>query len=171
MPSIKQGELPKGAFLEKYKQQGAKTDCYFIDLPKPISQAEYIAAFYTTKLFKVERIILALLARRPSSDNEAKSLSRGEVAHFAAWTVEAQTQDQLLLCDFLGKTRSWLMSTSISADMNDCTTRLYFGSAVIPKRDSTGSDAKFGVLFNALSGFHHLYSKALLKAAYTRLVQ
>ncbi len=168
MNTVQQGELPTDALLAKYKLQGARTDCYFIDLPVKVTQADYIEAFYTSNLFKLERFILTHLARRPSNDEQATQLSRGKVDHFAAWSVEQQTPNQLLLCDYLGKTRSWLKSVESE---NGKSTRLYFGSAVIPKRDSTGSDAKFGVLFNALSGFHHLYSKALLKAAYLRLLR
>ena len=170
MPLIQQGELPKDALLEKYKQAGAKTDCYFVDIPKQVSQAQYIEAFYTTPLFKIERFILALVARRPSTDEQANALARSKTKNFAAWSVEAQTPEQLLLCDFMGKTRSWLKSTAIStADANN-STRLYFGSAVVPKQDHTSGKARVGIGFQLLGGFHHVYSKALLKAAYARLL-
>ncbi|MEH6347454.1 MAG: hypothetical protein V7785_20325 [Bermanella sp.] len=167
MNTVQQGEFPDDALLAKYHLQGAKTDCYFIDLPKQVSQAQYIEAFYTTKLFKVERFILALIARRPSTDEQAKHLALAKTKQFAAWSVEQQTQDQLLLCDFMGKTRSWLKSVSHE---NGNGTRLYFGSAVIPKKDSSNTKPKFGLAFNALGGFHHVYSKALLKAAGLRLL-
>ena len=178
MPLIEQGELPKDALLEKYKQTGAKTDCYFVDIPKQVSQAQYIEAFYTTPLFKIERFILALVARRPSTDEQAKSLAQGEAKNFSAWSVEQQTTEQLLLCDFMGKTRSWLksspISTSISASIDTAdgnnSTRLYFGSAVIPKQDHPSGKARIGIGFQLLGGFHHVYSKALLKAAYVRLL-
>ncbi|WP_321532933.1 hypothetical protein [uncultured Desulfuromonas sp.] len=57
MNSVQPGELPKGALLEKYKLDGSYTDCYFVDLPKLVSHTEYIEAFYTTAIFKVERQI------------------------------------------------------------------------------------------------------------------
>ena len=170
MPLIEQGELPKNALLEKYNQTGAKTDCYFVDIPKQVSQAQYIEAFYTTPLFKIERFILALVARRPSTDEQATNLAKGNAKNFAAWSVEQQTPEQLLLCDFMGKTRSWLKSSPIStADANN-STRLYFGSAVIAKQDHTSGKARVGMGFQLLGGFHHVYSKALLKAAYARLL-
>ncbi len=168
MNLIQSSELPPNTLLQKYQLEGAKTDCYFIDLPKQVSHCEYVQAFYTTKLFKVERHILAMCVRKPSSDEQAKNLAHGKESHFAAWSVEQQTQNQLLLCDFLGKTRSWLMSVT---DKNSEATRLYFGSAVVAKQKSTNGEAKFGVLFQALGLFHHLYSKALLKAAYSRLLR
>ncbi len=168
MNPVQTSELPPNVLLQKYQLEGAKTDCYFIDLPKQVSHIEYVEAFYTSKLFKVERHILALCVRKPSSDEQAKNLAHGKESHFAAWGVEQQTKNQLLLCDFLGKTRSWLMSVS---DKNSDTTRLYFGSAVVAKRKSANGEAKFGVLFHALGLFHHLYSKALLKAACSRLLR
>ncbi len=44
-------------------------------------------------------------------------------------------------------------------------TRLYFGSAVVPKRDSKTGEPRLGTGFRALLGFHQLYSVALLRAA------
>lgn len=169
MNVIQSGELPREALLDKYKQDGAYTDCYFIDIPRAVSQAAYVEAFYTTKLFKVERFILALLVQRPSTDVQAKLLASGEAINFAAWSVEGRTPDQLLLCDFLGHTRSWLMS-AVSKDGDSSSTRLYFGSAVVPKIDRASGRASFGIAFHMLLGFHRLYSRALLRSACSRLL-
>ncbi len=168
MTPVQTSELPPNALLQQYQLDGAKTDCYFVDLPKQVSHSKYVEAFYTSKLFKLERHILALCARKPSSDEQAKNLAHGKESHFAAWSVEQQTQNQLLLCDFLGKTRSWLMSVP---DKNSDTTRVYFGSAVVAKRKSANGEAKVGVLFHALGLFHHVYSKALLRAACSQLMR
>ncbi len=169
MDSIQPGELPQGALLEKYKQQGAYTDCYSVVVPRPISHSEYVEAFYTTPLFKVERFILATLASRPSTDNQARQLATGEVESFAVWSVEGRAKDQLLLCDFLGRTRSWLMSAT-DEKHNPACTRLYFGSAVVPERH-TENGQEFGFGFHALLGFHRLYSRALLRSAVSRLAR
>lgn len=170
MNVILSGELPREALLSKYKQNGAYTDCYFIDIPCAVSQAEYVEAFYTTDLFKVERLILALLVKRPSTDAQAKLLALGEAKSFAAWSVEGRTSDQLLLCDFLGSTRSWLMS-AVTKDGDSSTTRLNFGSAVVPKVDRASGRASFGIAFHLLSGFHRIYSRALLRSACSRLLR
>jgi hypothetical protein len=170
MNVIQSGELPREALLNKYKQEGAYTDCYFIDISYAVSQAEYVEAFYTTKLFKVERLILALLVQRPSTDAQAKLLALDEAKKFAAWSVEGRTPDQLLLCDFMGSTRSWLMSTVTKND-DSSITRLYFGSAVVPKIDRASGRASFGIAFHMLSGFHRIYSRALLRSACSRLLQ
>lgn len=170
MNAIQLCELPQEALLRKYMQEGAYTDCYFVDLPHPVSHTEYVEAFYTTAVFKVERLILALLVSKPSTDLQAKQLASGEVKTFAAWNVEGSSGNQLLLCDYLGRTRSWLMSV-VDESSNSTKTRLYFGSAVVPNVESRSGRATFGLAFHALHGFHKLYSRALLRSALSRLVR
>lgn len=168
MLSIHIGQLPLTSFLLTYKDNGAFTDCYFVDVPVRVTQAEYVEAFYTTTLFKVERMILALLANKPSTDIQAKHLAAGSAGDFAAWRVEQRSAGQLLLCDFLGRTRSWLMTAP--GDDKD-STRLYFGSAVIPKSVTGSGQRSFGFAFHALFGFHQLYTRLLLGAALARLLK
>lgn len=163
-------ELPQRALLSKYKQQGAYTDCYSVVVSRAITHSEYIEAFYTTPLFKVERFILAALVSRPSTDIQAKQLASGEVETFAAWSVEGKAENQLLLCDFLGRTRSWLM-TDAGEQGNPASTRLYFGSAVVPKLNARTGQANYGFAFHAMLGFHRLYSRALLRSAVSRLAR
>jgi hypothetical protein len=170
MNSIQLSELPRKALLGKYKQDGAYTDCYSVVVPRAISHSEYIEAFYTTRLFKVERLILATFVSRPSTDIQAKQLASGDVEAFAAWTVEGKAKNQLLLCDFLGRTRSWLM-TDAGEQGNPASTRLYFGSAVIPKLNAKTGQASYGFGFHAMLGFHRLYSRALLRSAVSRLAR
>src|SRR4051812_28810807 len=95
--------------------------------------AEFVEAFYTTAVFKLERLLLRVFAARPSTDGQAGKLARGELSSFAAWSVEGRAPDQLLLSDFSGRTRSWLM-VSASDEPGLACTRLYFGSAVVPVR-------------------------------------
>lgn len=170
MPTICAGELPQDALLERYAKDGAYTDCYYADFPRAVSMSEYVAAFYTTPLFKIERRILALLAGKPSTDTNAEELAHGQAARFAAWDVEECASDQLLLRDFLGRTRSWLM-VGPAENAETSATRLYFGSAFVPKSISASGAASFGFSFHALSGFHRLYSKALLRAAFSQLAK
>ncbi len=165
MHSITTCELPETAQLVRYRRAGAYTDCFVLDIPRAVSQAVYVEAFYTTWLFKLERLLLAWLVNRPSTDVEATELARGRRDGFAAWHVEERDDDQLLMCDFQGRTRSWLMSVTARDGSG---TRLYFGSAVVPVVDSSG-EARMGMLFRALLGFHRFYSRALLHAAVSRL--
>ena len=166
MNAISTRPLPEHALLARYAGQGGYTDCYATELPGQISHAEFVAAFYTTWLFKLERAILKWLAARPSTDVEAEQLARGGRSSFAAWTVEANAPNQLLLCDFLGNTRSWFMVEPLH---DGGVTRLYFGSAVVPRARRGHGAPRLGLRFRALLGFHRRYSRALLAAARARL--
>ena len=164
MTSIRACELPPDALLGKYQGAGAYADCYVSEIAGQVTQAEYVEAFYTTAVFKLERLILRLVVSRPSTDMQARELAAGNASNFAAWSVEGRDSNQLLLCDFQNRTRSWLMSEPCSAG-----TRLYFGSAVVPAVSRRTGKAAMGPLFGALLGFHKLYSRVLLRAAISRL--
>lgn len=162
--------LPDGALLTKYLQAGAYTDCYVTQVGKSVSHADYIEAFYTTAVFKVERLLLAWFVSRPSTDQQAKKLASGKLNSFAAWTVEARSPNQVLLSDFQGRTRSWLMSAPAATNA-PASTRLYFGSAVVPVVNARSGEARMGFAFRLLLRFHKLYSRVLLRAAASRLAR
>jgi hypothetical protein len=145
---------------------GAYTDSYTTIIPTQISFPEYVFAFYTTPLFKVERLILKLLVRKPSTDREVRELADGVRSQFAAWTVEDRSEAQILMCDFAGSTRSWLMSVATETG-----THLYFGSVVVPHRTSKAGKPSLGFFFQTLLGFHQIYSVLLLTSARTKLMQ
>ena len=157
--------LPEEALLQRYRHEGCYTDCYYMEIPRHITMSEYIAAFYTTPIFKVERKILALIAGKHSTDEAVRNLALGHEKNFSVWRVEGRSSNQLLLCDMLGRTRSWLM-----IEATPSFSRLYFGSAVMPKSKSAAGKASFGFAFYALHSFHHLYTKALMRAAQAKLV-
>ena len=148
---VKEGPLPTTALLQKYARADAYTDCFYTDILDNVSLHDFVEAFYTTWLFKLERFILRVAVSKPSSDAEARQVSEGEIDTFAAWYVEDRSDNQLLMSDFRHQTRSWFMATP---------GRLYFGSAVIP------TDRKS---YSLLLGFHRLYSRLLLAAAKSRL--
>ncbi|MCE7904064.1 MAG: hypothetical protein DYH20_15935 [Gammaproteobacteria bacterium PRO9] len=125
--------------------------------------AQYVTAFYTSPVFKVERLILKVALSRPSTDAEAALLAEGKRDTFAAWRVEARTDHQLLLADLQGRTRSWLM---VKRDLTDSdVTQLHFGSAVVPREERHDGKRSLGLVFTALMGFHKLYSQVLLASA------
>jgi hypothetical protein len=165
MSAIQSCDLPPDAFLNRYVASGAFADCYATDVAGSVSHAEFVEAFYTTPLFKLERLLLRVFAARPSTDSQARQLARGEVSTFAAWSVEERSTDQLLLSDFTGRTRSWLKIAAAS----EIETRLYFGSAVLPVRHQETGRMRLGLTFRALLGFHKRYSRALLFSARRRL--
>ena len=169
MSSIKPCDVPPDSFLRKYQDDNGYADCYVAEVAGAVSQAAFIEAFYTSTLFKVERTILKHLVSRPSTDAEAKQLANGTSDRFAAWRVEGRSTSELLLTDFTGRTRSWLMASPFDGGADRAGTRLYFGSAVVPHQPRAGRKAGNGWVFHALLGFHRLYSRLLLRAARNRL--
>lgn len=162
------GPLPPDALLARYATGGAYTDCYAVDVPRRVALAEYVETFYTGGVFRIERWLLRWLMGRPSTDAQASQVAQGEVDEFAAWRVEGRRNDQLLMCDVHGRTRSWFM---VSPAADGAGTRLYFGSAVVPLRSRAGEPPRMGAGFRALLGFHKLYSRVLLSAASRRLAR
>ncbi len=167
-PSIHPCELPASALLRRYSDGGAYVDCYVTEMARSVALAEFVEAFYTTGAFRLERLILRLAVSRPSSDLQARQLALGQLDSFAAWSVEGRAANQLLLTDYTGRTRSWLMVAG-PEDAASPGTRLYFGSAVVPVRNAATGSARLGFVFSALLGFHKLYSRTLLSAARSRL--
>jgi len=174
MPKVIASELPSHALSTSYKEQGAFVDCYYIDITKDISLDKYIQAFYTTAIFKLERSLLSLATFKCTKDDEAIELSLEKSDSYSIWTVEGRQSNQIMLRDFTGNTRSWLMvEKSSGSDSNrdgGISTRLYFGSVVVPKGVTESGQGSFGVLFHLFGKFHQLYSKALINAAYRRLL-
>ncbi|WP_374437720.1 hypothetical protein [Inhella sp.] len=152
--------VPPGLLLQ-HNPPGAFADAYALPIPRAVSLADYVAAFYATPLFKLERGLIGLLLRRPARDADAAALGRGECRQFSAWQVLDRNGQELLLQDQSGRTRSWLRVEPVAGG-----TRLVFGSAVLPR---TGGG--FGWGFRALLGFHEWYSRALLRAAAKHLQQ
>lgn len=151
----------------KYVESGAYTDCFKVTVDGDISFSAYVRAFYTTPLFRAERFILKWLAKRPSSDDDVRSLADGQATDFAAWSVEGRQDNQLLLCDMHQRTRSWLMTSPDDAQPGH--TFLYFGSAVVPLGKTLNGKPKMGAGFGVLKAFHLWYSRALLRGAVSRL--
>jgi len=166
MPVIALDTPPANSLLQAYRDRRAYTDAYCLVLPRAVSLSEYIEAFYTTWLFKLERHILSILVAKPSSDDQAVALARGDRTRFAAWSVEARETDQIVMRDYLGKTCSWLMCEP----QTDGATRLYFGSAIVPARIRSYGRVDLGLPFHLMLGFHRSYSRALLRAAASRLM-
>jgi hypothetical protein len=152
--------------LSAYSLDGAYADCYTTELASNVTFPEFVFAFYTTFLFKLERFILKWMVSKHSTDLQVKQLANGDLEKFAAWHVEDRKENELLMCDFLGHTRSWLMTVPV----NNSRTRLYFGSAVVPIRNSKMGKPAIGFGFQALLAFHKVYSVLLLYSARLRII-
>jgi hypothetical protein len=169
MTSIQPCEVPQNSLLRTYKDGTGFADCYVCEVPGTVSQAAFIEAFYTSALFRVERTILKHLVSKPATDADAQQLAAGKAAEFSAWRVEGQSSSELLLADFTGRTRSWLMASPTNGPTRATGTRLYFGSAVLPRSNGGTQKPSMGWLFHALLGFHRQYSRLLLGAASRRV--
>lgn len=161
--------LPRSALLERYDPaiapdaHGGYVDSFSRTVTGDVSLADFVYAFYTSPVFRVERWILAAL-KLPANDQQAFAVSRGAADKFAAWSVEQRSESELLMCDVRGHTRSWFRVERVPSG-----TRLFFGSAIVPiDRDRHGSPI-LGRGYRLLLGFHRLYSKIILNSAARRL--
>lgn len=163
MTGINRSTLSSETLLYAYASDDNYTDCYETSVAVRLTLEDFVNAFYTTWLFKLERRLLHWIVKRPSSDDDVRRLAAGESDQFAAWHVERRHAQEILLCDMNGATRSWLMVSPANDDANRTTLR--FGSAVV------AGERGLGPAFRALLGFHKLYSRLLLRAARSRLVR
>jgi hypothetical protein len=160
--------LPEHSLLAAYESKGGYTDCYTIDVVGEVSHEQFVTAFYTSGLFKVERMILKWLVAKPSTDQQVEDLAAGSLDDFAAWHVEGRSPSQLLMCDYQGRTRSWLMVTPMMIG-TAASTRLSFGTAVIPVKNRKTGEEVMPLAFRLLLGFHLRYAQALLRSAVRKL--
>jgi len=168
MLSIKKCTVPSQALLSKYSLDGMYADSYRTELPGHIPLPIFVFAFYTTALFKLEQFILTYTIRRPSNNAQAKELANGIRNEFAAWTVESRSENELLMCDMIGRTCSWFMVDHSGVEGN-ARTQLYFGSAVVPRKDPRTGKTSLGFVYHSLLGFHKIYSVLLLYSAKMKL--
>jgi hypothetical protein len=162
MHHVKAVPIPADALLARYVASGDFADCYTVTVPGTVSLADFMSAFYTTPIFKVERWLLARFLNHPSTDDDARRLAQGQLTRFSAWNIESRQASQALLA--AGRTRSWFMVSQRSTPPG--TTALIFGSAVLQRKHGG-----MGWAFHALSGFHKLYSHVLLASAVRSLSQ
>jgi hypothetical protein len=164
--SIARWEVPEDALLKTYRggahpeRWGDYGDCFAMSVDRVESLADFVFAFYSSPIFRIERLILRVVLGARSTDAQARALADGSATSFAVWRVGARTATQLLMCDCYERTRSWFRVVPLEGGR----TLLQFGSAVAAARDGqTGAAAK-GSGFRLLLGFHVLYSKLLLYA-------
>ncbi len=169
MLSIEKCAVLPDSLLASYFENGF-ADSYRTELSGHISLEEFVFGFYTTKLFKLERFILAWTVLKPSNDMQAKELTENKTNKFAAWTVENRRENELLMCDMLERTRSWFMVNQIGTKENP-RTQLYFGTGIAPTTKGKTGKSSIGLFFITLLPFHKIYSVLLLYTAKTRIAQ
>jgi hypothetical protein len=156
MHPIRQLQPPASSLIAPFMaREGVYADAFCVEVPTEQYLRDFVSAFYTTGLFRAERAVLGLLARTPTSDADAMALAAGVTDRFAVWTVAARTEDQILLADASGRTKSWLHARPGAHG-----TQLWFGSVVLP-----GAQGRMELGFRLLLGPHRLYARMLLRAA------
>ncbi|QGY00033.1 hypothetical protein EI983_17870 [Roseovarius faecimaris] len=169
MSTVAQVPPPAGSFLDRVGQgDGVYTDCFEAAIAGDVSFADYITAFYTTPLFRCERLILRFFAGAPSTDAEARRVGTGEADRFALWHMVERGENQLLMR--AGRTSSWFMLVPGSTAQG-IGTKLMFGSVVMPVIDRKTGQARLGLGFESLLWPHIFYSRQLLSAARRRLLR
>jgi hypothetical protein len=171
MPAITHESVPQDALLRTYRggahpeRWGRYADCFALSVDRDITLAQFVFAFYTSPLFRIERGLLRLLINARSSRADARAIADGTSDKFAAWYVGQRTATQLLMCDRYERTRSWFRAEPQSGGG----TRLQFGSAVAAQRGEKTDVPQRPAAFGLLRSFHVLYSRALLRAAKANL--
>jgi hypothetical protein len=153
-----------GARPECWRGQG---DCFVASVDRSVSLAEFVFAFYTSPVFRLERLILGIVTGTWSTDAQARQLADGAESSFAVWRVGERTATQLLMCDRYERTRSWFSVVPLS----DGKTLLQFGSAVASGRRNPPAPRMRLSLFRLLLKFHVVYSRVLLHAAEGRMLR
>jgi len=170
MLSIEKCAIPPQGLLSKYSLDGMYADAYRIEIKGKVILPVFVFAFYTTWFFKIEQFILAHFAKRPSNNLQAQELADGAINKFAIWSVESRNDNELLMCDIHGRTRSWFMVRHLGTQENT-RTQLYFGSAVVPRNDPKTGKTSLGLVFQSLLGFHQIYSILLLYFAKQKIAK
>jgi hypothetical protein len=139
---------------------GGYHDCFCVFIRSQVTLQQFVEAFYTSRLFRVERILLGTFLKLPSSDADAYALARGTRSTFAVWNTLVRTETELLMEDRFGRTRSWFRIQPGGSSGTD----MCFGSAVAGRR-RTNRGFAMSLPFRMLLGFHVIYSQLLLSAA------
>jgi hypothetical protein len=170
MFSVTRESVPDDSLLKTYRcpvrpeRWGSYADCFAVKAAGAVDLSDFVFAFYTSRIFRVEGCILRVLLGVAAGRSEAQSLAEGTSDKFSAWYVGQRTKTQLLMCDRYERTRSWF---GVAPDPGGGT-HLLFGSAVAAKRDQAGAQS-LGGGFHFLLRFHILYSQILLSAAQQNL--
>jgi len=153
MICVRRCEVPAGALISRYVGKG-HVDAYAVSVRQSIALDTFIAAFFETPIFRLERRILAL-AGKASSAEQIRDLAEGTGERMAAWRVVDRVEGELLMEVDKTPIRTWLAVDG---------TTLWFGSTV-----ETDSSGRLPLVMRALMPMHALYSRLLLVSARRRL--
>src|ERR1700722_12630848 len=98
---VRQEAAPEDALLMTYRggvhpeRWGRYGDSFSVRIDGAVNLADFVFAFYTTPVFRIERWMLRAFIGVPSSDAGARALADGSAASFCAWYVGDRTATQL----------------------------------------------------------------------------
>lgn len=150
--------LPEQALLHRHAVlAGVQSDAHCVCVPGPVSIAAFVTAFFTSRAFAPEALILRLTLRRATGPVAVAALAEARSSRYAAWHVEERDDTQLLMAVGTGPIRSWWMVCPMPSGK----TELWFGSAILPVKSGT----RVSVGFRLLNRFHLTYARFLLRGA------
>lgn len=161
MIQVRKTNIPETALVNRYLgKPKARVDSYKIDVAGRVTLEEFVGSFYRGRLFRMERKIIEAVVGRKSSDAQIDALLAGETEIFSAWSLEARSLNQLIMCDYQSRTCSWFMVETLPSG-----TRLRFGSVIKPTGKSGQSERSSKLIVTLLLPLHGLYSRLLLSQA------
>jgi hypothetical protein len=89
MFSIAREAVPEDSLLRTYRggahpeRWGRYGDCFSTQVDRVASLADYVFAFYTSSIFRIERSMLRAFIAAPSSDAQTRALADGSAGSFA----------------------------------------------------------------------------------------
>ncbi|APG49136.1 hypothetical protein [Phaeobacter porticola] len=162
MRQVEENGIPEGSLLQQFAERpGFHVDAFVAHVGFTPSLNDYIVAMFDSRVFRIERALLALAAFKPTFKEGVAALAAAESDRLASWKTVQRTEQELLMEVEKGRVRTWLMVEPAQGGAS----KLWFGSAVVPKPAQTGKAGGIGFVFRTLMGFHKLYSRVLLRAA------
>jgi len=158
--------IPDHAALDQFRCDHA-VDCFASDAPCTVTLPHFVEAFLTSRMFRPERFLLAVLLGKPSRDRQAMAFINGDVDRFAAWTADTDLPDLFIMRDFMGLTRAWFMC----APQDNGATLLYWGTISVSSEANQRRHRIWPRLFGVIMPFHRLYSRMLLSSAAKQLAR
>lgn len=175
MAIIRQIDPPKYSLLKDWQpglvrdESKSYRDCFITDVEHEVDLADFVFAFYTSHLFRLERLILSLAIKSRITEDHARALADGSSDSFAVWTVGERRSNELILCDKFGTTRSWFQISKMPSTTN-MATRMYFGSVVVVSSGEPDGCNNINLPVKLSLPFHRLYSRSLIKSAMRQLL-
>ncbi|NVE95130.1 hypothetical protein [Altererythrobacter lutimaris] len=157
MGKVRACELPEGSLLAGFGGADDYRDCFCREVPGEVSLEQYIERFYSSAVFRPERVVLGLIGRGASAE-DIRALASGESDQIAVWKVVERKPDEILLLSRDTNTASWLAVSSSSEAVGQTKnkTKLLFGSWVGGINESR---------WRVMLAPHVWYSRLLLESA------